>query len=229
MTEIISRMVNYPSNTGTTPGYLSHPKETGKYPGVIVIQEWWGLVPHIKDLVDRFAGEGFYALAPDLYHGQATSEPDEARKLAMELDREQAVAEIVAALRHLQALDQVSPKQIGVVGFCMGGMLAVATASASREVGAAVAFYGGARNLELVSTIQCPLLGLFGEEDQGFPPETVRAFEQELEKFGVPHEIHIYPGAGHAFFNDARPHIYHPEAAKDAWERTLRWLRAYLK
>ncbi len=228
MPESVSRMVNYPSNEHSTPAYVSHPVEAGRYPGLVVIQEWWGLVPHIMDVADRFAREGFYALAPDLYHGQTASEPDEARKLAMELDRDRAVAEIVAAIHHLQQIDRVSPKKIGVVGFCMGGMLTIATAAASREVGAAVAFYGGAHLLDRVPYIQCPVLGLYGEQDHGIPLENVHAFEKELEKYHIPHEIHIYPGAGHAFFNDARPHVYHPEAAKDAWERTLRWLRAYL-
>lgn len=228
MPESVSRMVNYPSNDHSTPAYLSHPVEAGRYPGLVVIQEWWGLVPHIMDVADRFAREGFYALAPDLYHGQTASEPDEARKLAMELDRDRAVAEIVAAVHHLQQLDRVSPKKIGVVGYCMGGMLTIATAAACQEVGAAVAFYGGAHLIDGVPHIQCPVLGLFGEEDHGIPLENVRSFERELEKFGIPHEIHVYPGAGHAFFNDARPQVYHPEAAKDAWARTLRWFRAYL-
>lgn len=228
MLESISQMIYYSSNDHTTPAYVSHPAEGDKYPGLVVVQEWWGLVPHIMDVADRFAREGFYALAPDLYHGKTSSEPDEARKLAMELDRERAVAEIVAAIRHLQQVAQVSPKKIGVVGFCMGGMLTIATAAGSREVGAAVAFYGGANLLDRIPHIQCPVLGLFGEKDHGIPVESVRAFEKELEKYHIPHEIHIYPEAGHAFFNDARPHVYHPEAAKDAWGRTLCWLRAYL-
>ncbi len=228
MPESVSQMVNYPSNDHSTPAYVSHPADGGKYPGLVVIQEWWGLVPHIMNVADRFAREGFYALAPDLYHGKTASEPDEARKLAMELDRDRAVAEILAAIRHLQEIDQVSPKKIGVVGFCMGGMLTIATAAATRQVGAAIAFYGGVNLLERIPQIHCPVLGLFGEKDHGIPVESVRAFEKELEKYQIPHEIHIYPEAGHAFFNDDRPHVYHPEAAKDAWECTLRWLWAYL-
>jgi len=223
-----SRMIEFRSNDHTTPGYLAQPEGGGRFPGLVVIQEWWGLVPHIKDVAERFAGEGFIALAPDLYHGQAASEPDEARKLSMELDRDRAVAEILAAIGYLQGLEQVNPKAVGVVGFCMGGSLTVAAAAASQEVGAAVAFYGMPRDLEIVRTIQAPLLGLYGENDHGIPVDLVHSLEQELEVHGVAHDVHIYPGAGHAFFNDARPHIYEPETARDAWERTLRWFRQHL-
>ena len=229
MDPIQSEMVDFLSNGQTTPGYLAQPGDAGVYPGVVVIQEWWGLVPHIKDVAERFARQGFVALAPDLYHGQASSEPDEARKLAMELDRERAVGEIQAAMRCLQGLEGIWPKKIGVVGWCMGGGLVVATMAASREVGAGVAFYGGARNVELVPEIRAPLLGLFGEEDHGIPVDVVHTFEQELEERQVPHEIHIYSGAGHAFFNDSRPQIYDAVAAQDAWERTLAWFRNYLR
>lgn len=228
MTITTGKMIEFASNDHTTPGYLAAPEGAGRYPGLVVIQEWWGLVPHIKDVADRFAAEGFVALAPDLYHGQAASEPDEARKLSMELDRERAVAEILAALHYLQSLETVAPKRIGVVGFCMGGSLTVATAAASRDVGAAVVFYGMPRDLDIVLTIQAPLMGLYGEQDHGIPVDLVRSFERELQKSGVEHEVHIYPGAGHAFFNDSRPHIYQPQAAQDAWQRTLHWFRVHL-
>lgn len=228
MTTTTGRMIEFASNGHTTPGYLAVPEEAGRYPGLIVIQEWWGLVPHIKDVADRFAGEGFIALAPDLYHGQATSEPDEARKLSMELDHQRAVAEILAALAYLQSQEEVAPKKIGVVGFCMGGSLTVATAAASQEVGAAVVFYGMPRDMDILQTIQAPLLGLYGEQDHGIPVDLVRAFETALQKHGIEHDVHIYPGAGHAFFNDSRPHIYQPYAAEDAWQRTLRWFSEHL-
>lgn len=226
--ESISAIIEFPSEAGNTPGYLARPADNDSHPGLVVIQEWWGLVPHIKDVTERFAREGFIALAPDLYHGQAADEPDEARKLAMELDRERAVSEIVAAMRYLQDLEMVKPKQIGVVGFCMGGMLTIATAAASQQVGAAVAFYGAPRDLSLIPKIRAPLLGLYAEHDHGISPEMLRTFDEQLNANGVRHEIHVYPGAEHAFFNDARPHIYNPGAAQDAWKRTLEWFRNYL-
>jgi carboxymethylenebutenolidase len=227
--QIVTQMIEYASDAGVTPGYLAQPEREGQYPGLIAIQEWWGLVPHIKDVAERFAKQGFIALAPDLYHGQSAAEPDEARKLAMELDRQRAVKEIVAAISYLQGLPQVSPKKIGVVGWCMGGSLTIATAAASPQVGAAVAFYGMPADLNIVADIRGPLLGLYGEHDHSIPPERVHQFQAALEKADVVHEVHIYPGAEHAFFNDTRPQIYNPDAAQDAWERTLDWLRRYLR
>jgi carboxymethylenebutenolidase len=227
MTEITTSKIEFASDGGTTPGYLALPAQ-GTGPGVVVIQEWWGLVPHIQDVCERFARQGFVALAPDLYHGKAASEPDEARKLLMEMDRDTAVQEIIAAIRHLKRLEQVSPKKVGVIGFCMGGMLAVTTAATSDQADATVAFYGLPRDLSLVGRIQAPLLGLFAEHDHGITPETVRDCEGELVKSGVQYEIHTYPGTQHAFFNDARPHIYAPQEAQDAWERTMRWFRRHL-
>jgi carboxymethylenebutenolidase len=227
MIEISTHKIEFACNGGTTPGYLAQPAK-GSGPGVVVIQEWWGLVPHIQEVCERFARQGFVALAPDLYHGKAASEPDEARKLVMEMDRDRAVKEIIAAVNHLKGLAQVAPNKVGVVGFCMGGMLAITTAAASDQVDAAVAFYGLPRDLSLAENIRAPLLGLFAEHDHGFTPETVRDFEKELEKSSAPHEIHIYPGTQHAFFNDTRSNIYDPQAAQDAWERTIRWFKRHL-
>lgn len=229
MDTIQAQMITFPSGGRTTPAYLARPAGEGKFPGLVVIQEWWGLVPHIKDVTERFAQQGFIALAPDLYHGESAGEPDEARKLAMELDREHAVEEIVAAIQYLQKQDDVSPKKIGVVGWCMGGALALATAATSTDTGAAVVFYGNPGDLNRVRQIKAPVLGLYGELDAGIPVDLAHAFDEELEKQAIPHEVHIYPGAGHAFFNDSRPHIYHPEAAADAWQRTLSWFRKYLR
>lgn len=229
MSNIQSKRISFPANGGSTPGYLALPVGNGRFPGVVVIQEWWGLAPHIKEVADRFAQVGYVALAPDLYHGQLATEPDEARKLAMALERDRAVAEILGAARYLQSLEVVSPKRIGVVGFCMGGGLtASAAAESDGELGAAVMFYGRPLDPNDTAKLQVPLLGLFGELDQGIPVEGVRAFAEELEAYGKTHKIHIYPGAQHAFFNDGRPHMYHAEAAVDAWEKMLAWFEQYL-
>src|SRR5919197_5696064 len=120
------RMVQFPSNGGTTAGYLATP-QSGKGPGVLVIQEWWGLVGHIKKVCDRFAADGFTALAPDLYHGKTASEPDEAGKLFMALNIAQAEKDLRGAAQYLAG--QSSTKKLGVVGFCMGGQLALYAAT----------------------------------------------------------------------------------------------------
>src|SRR3972149_443529 len=129
MTSVKTQMIEYPINAHTVPGYLALPDDAEPHPAIVVIQEWWGLVPHIKDVAERFAREGFVALAPDLYHGQAADEPDEARKLAMALDAQRAVQEIAAAARYLKKMENVAPQKVGVVGWCMGGGLALSAAA----------------------------------------------------------------------------------------------------
>ena len=226
---IKTHLIDFPINTHTAPGYLAQPDDNHTHPAIVVIQEWWGLVPHIKDVAERFAREGFIALAPDLYHGQAADEPDEARKLAMALDANRAVQEIAAAARYLKKLDNVTPKMIGTVGWCMGGGLSLSTAAHHADlIGATVAFYGRPLTAGDTAKLQAPVLGLYAEHDHSIPVEAVHAFEEELKKHHVPHEIHLYPGVQHAFFNDTRPHIYNAAAAQDAWQKSLAWFRKYL-
>ncbi len=229
MAQVKTQQIDFPSNTHTTPGYLAQPDDGGQYPGIVIIQEWWGLVPHIKDVAERFAREGFVVLAPDLYHGQKAGEPDEARKLAMALDRAGAVQEINAAARYLTSLSQVAPKKVGVVGWCMGGGLALSSAAHDGDIGAVVAFYGRPLSAEDSTRIHAPVLGLYGEEDASIPTQDVRTFEGVLAGTRTPHSIHIYPDAGHAFFNDTRPEAYKAEAANDAWKRTLAFFGEHLR
>ncbi|MBI3159251.1 MAG: dienelactone hydrolase family protein [Chloroflexi bacterium] len=226
--EIRQDDVHFPYDGQRIPGYLAAPAAPGKYPGLVVIQEWWGLVPHIREVADRFAQAGFVALAPDLYHGRATAEPDEARKLAMALDRQRAVAECSAAAAFLVEREDVSPKKAGVVGWCMGGGLSLSTAAHNDVIGAAVCFYGRPLEADDTARLRVPILGLYGEDDHGIPVGLVRGFEAALDEQGVAHEIVIYPGAPHAFFNDSRPGAFRPEAAADAWQRTLNWFHMYL-
>jgi carboxymethylenebutenolidase len=228
MANIKTSLIDYPLNDQTTPGYLAQPDDAQPHPAVVVIQEWWGLVPHIKDVAKRFAREGFVALAPDLYHGQASTEPDEARKLAMGLDHTRAVEEIAGAARYLKQLTSVAPKKVGTIGWCMGGGLSLSAAAHNGDIAAAIAFYGRPLDPSDTARLHVPILGLYAENDRGIPPEAVRAFERELQQANVPHEIHIYPNAEHAFFNDTRPHIYNAEAARDAWQKSLAWFRKYL-
>jgi carboxymethylenebutenolidase len=225
-------MIQFPAGDHQTPGYLARPDGDGPFPAVVVIQEWWGLVPHIKEVAERFAAAGLVALAPDLYYGQAASEPDEARKLSMALDRQRAVEEIAAAAAYLAGLPQVAPKKVGAVGWCMGGALSLSAAAqfggaGDGAVGAAVCFYGRPLDPADTARLAVPVLGLYASEDHGIPVDAVRAFEEELVRHQVPHEIHIYEGAHHAFFNDTRP-VYDPDAAADAWRRTLDWFGRYL-
>jgi carboxymethylenebutenolidase len=221
------RMVQFPTNGTTTGGYLAAPA-SGKGPGVIVIQEWWGLVQHIKNVCDRFATEGFTALAPDMYHGQTTSEPDAAGKLFMALNIAQAEKDLRGAAAYLAT--HSSTAKLGVVGFCMGGQLALFAATLNPSVGACVNFYGIHQNVKPdYSKLSGPVLGLFAEKDGFVTPQVAKDVDAAIKKAGKSSEIHIYPGVDHAFFNDERPDVYNKSAADDAWRRTLTLFRQHLK
>jgi len=221
--------VQFPSNGHTCNGYFAKPA-SGNGPAVVVIQEWWGVVPHIEDLVERFAAEGFCAIAPDLYHGRTTKSPDDAGKMLMELDVERAGKEIAGAGAYLLRRPECSSTRYGVVGFCMGGALAQYAATVDpQKVGAAVSFYGGFKQVNPDWTkLEAPLLLIHGENDKGVPPEKGQALEGKLRELGKKVEVVVYPGADHAFFNDTRPEVHHPEASADAWRRTLELFRANL-
>ena len=221
-------LIEFSSNGSTTPGYLSLP-ESGSGPALIVLQEWWGLVDHIKDVADRFAAEGFVALAPDLYHGESTSSPDDAGRLMMALDIDRATRDVSGAVQYLLGLGAVAPKKVGTVGFCMGGQLALAAACQSPEVAACIDFYGVHPNITLdFSGLRAPVLGLFAENDAFVSPEVAGKLEHDLKEAGATADFHIYPGVDHAFFNDTRPDVYNAAAANDAWRRSVEFFRAHL-
>ena len=227
----MGEIVEFPSNGGTGTGYLAAPA-AGAGLGLIVIQEWWGLVPHIKDVCDRFAAEGFTALAPDLYRGVQTTEPDEAGKLLMTLNLEQAAKDMGGAVDYLLGSDRVRGDGIGVTGFCMGGgltmMLAVQRPDAVR---AAVPFYGiipWESAQPDWSKLEAPMQGHFAELDGFFSPDKAKELEATLKGLGKEVEFFLYEGADHAFFNDTRPEVYDEQAASTAWIRTLEFLRSKL-
>jgi carboxymethylenebutenolidase len=225
----MGQRVEFPANGHTCQGYFAAPA-SGSGPAVVVIQEWWGLVSHIEDLVDRFAREGFVAIAPDLYHGKTTRSPDEAGKLLMELDAERAGREIAGAGEYLLSRPECSSKTYGVIGFCMGGALAQYAAVKEAKAGAGVSFYGGFKKVALDwDQLRVPLMLIYGGKDQGVPAEQGRALAQQLQDKGKNVELHVYPDADHAFFNDTRPEVYNADASADAWQRTLAFLRANVK
>jgi carboxymethylenebutenolidase len=216
---------------GDDRGYFSPPRQ-GAGLGLVVIQEYWGLVPHIEDVCDRFAAEGFTALAPDLFRGETADEPDEADKLMMSLNLSQAARDMGAAVDHLLASPAVRGDGVGMVGFCMGGGLALMLATQRpADVRACVPFYGlipwEAAHPDW-SQLRAPVQGHFGEHDELFSPDKMRELEGTLAGHGKDAEFFLYPGAGHAFFNDTRPEAYDESAASTAWTRSLEFLRAKL-
>ncbi len=226
MTEPKGAMVEFAANGGTLEGYLTKP-DSGEGPGVIVLQEWWGLVSHIKDVADRFAAAGYVVFAPDLYHGQAAKSPDEAGKLMMALNIEQTEKDLSGAVDYL--VSSSSRAKIGIVGFCMGGQLALFAASKNPRIGACVDFYGIHPNVKPdYSKLKAPVLGLFAEKDGFVSPDVVNALEQTLGNAGVSTDFQIYPDVDHAFFNDERE-VYNLAAATDAWNRVQDFFDKHIK
>lgn len=222
----MGEMVSFESNGTMGQGYLAD----GGGPGVIVIQEWWGLVPHIKAVADRFAEEGFTALAPDLYRGEAATEPDEAGKLMMGLALDRAGKDLSGAVDYLQA--RTGTRKVGVVGYCMGGGLTLTLACQRPDaVAAAAPFYGVIPWADAQpdwNAISAVVEGHYAENDAFASPEAARALEADLKGRGKSATFHIYPGTHHAFFNDDRPDVYDAAAATTAWTRVLALFRAIL-
>src|SRR6266852_6037645 len=180
----MGQIVEFSCNGGTTSGYLAIP-EKGSGPGVIVIQEWWGLVDHIKDVCNRFAGEGYVALAPDLYHGQSAKSPDEAGKLMMALGIDEAEKDLRGAIQYLLSHNATTGAKVGTIGFCMGGALSLYAASKNAQVGACVIFYGIHPNVKPdLANLQAPVLGIYAENDQFVPPSVVHELEAKLREHG---------------------------------------------
>lgn len=225
--DLTTGVITYPDPADVElMGYMARQTDAAPAPGVIVLQEWWGLNEHIKDVTRRFAREGFVALAPDLYHGVVTTEPNEARKLVMELDMLAAVGEIEQAIAYLKSQSFVSGG-VGVVGFCMGGGLVLQTAVHSQAPDAGVVFYGSPLTAADTARVSAPILTLLGTADN-IPVSGVETMHNAFDEAGITNAYQIYDGAQHAFFNDTRS-SYDPDAAADAWTRTLGWFRQHLQ
>jgi carboxymethylenebutenolidase len=221
--------VTFRANGHTCDGYLAAAADPGA-PGVIVIQEWWGLVPHIRDVADRFAAAGFTALAPDLYHGASSSEPDGAGKLMMGLNLDQAATDLSGAVDLL--VERTGRPKVGVVGYCMGGGLALVLATRRPDAVAAAAPYYGVIPWASVqpdwAAIEARIVGEYAEHDGFAGPDAVRALEARLRDLGKDATLHIHPGCDHAFFNDARPEVFDATAAATAFDRTVELFRSTL-
>ncbi len=215
---------------GGLPAYLSRPEQASKRPGVIIIHEWLGLVPHIKDVADRYAAQGYVALAPDLYGGKVANDPDTAMKLSSSVSTQASAEMIGRALDYLKNSEYTIQDKIGITGFCFGGTHSFNFACvAENRIAAAVPYY--ATRLpsdELLSKICVPLLMIYGDEDHSIKQDQARKLESTLKSLGKNAQLLLYPGCPHAFFNDQNPQNYRPAAAKDAWQKTLDFFRTHL-
>jgi carboxymethylenebutenolidase len=232
MAELREMMVRYPSEGVTVQAYLVGPSGKGPRPAIIVVQEWWGLNDHIKDVARRYAKEGYVAIAPDLFSRlghKVTKDPNEAGKLMNELRQEDGVKDLNATVAYLKTAEGVDPARIGVTGFCMGGSYALLLPCHNPAIKAAVPFYGQVPNPDTpLKNLSGPVLYIYGEDDGWITKADVQRLAAALKKYSKPGEIKTYPGASHAFFNDTRKDVYKPAEAKDAWNRALAFFRQHL-
>lgn len=227
---IISMHAFYKSESGGVDGFLSRPTAPEKRPAVLVIHEWWGLDDHFRDVTRMFARKGYVALAPDLYHGKVTEDWLEAGRLKTSLDVERATREILDGIPYLRSLPFVNPDRIGIVGFCMGGGLALLSVCRSKDIAAAVIYFQSMYpDPGELQNITCPMLCHYGEDDIYTPRSEVEAFEKVLKQHNKPHEIHFYKNAGHAFCNDMHPELYRKEAADASWLRTFEFFQKQIR
>ncbi len=218
------------SESRNTEGFLVEPPDRGSAnnPAVVVIHAIWGLVEFIKDVTTRFAKEGYVSLAPDLFGGQTASNLEEGIKIKSGFSEEKFLGDLRGAVAYLKRQENVNPKRIGSVGFCMGGTLSLLHAC-YEDVAACVIFYGwNPTPLELLKNVSCPILGNYGGADPRITHKDINVLKETLTKYGKKYDIKVYPGAPHAFFNETLP-SYRADVAKDAWMRTIDYLSKNLK
>ncbi len=225
-----TQTVTYKSGGETVSGYLAIPSTPGRHPALILIHEWWGLTPWVKDQARKFAAEGYVALAVDLYRGKTTDDPKVAREMARSLPPDRAMRDLEAAFDYLVSRRDVEASKIGTVGWCFGGGWALRLATHEPRLAACAINYGElTTDAAAIEAIRCPVLGNFGAEDQVIPPAKVRAFEAAMKKAGKPIDVKIYAGAGHAFETSTDKNRYRPEASADAWKRMVAFFHRTLQ
>jgi carboxymethylenebutenolidase len=244
---IIEEVLDLQVPEGTMATCTYRPDDNEQHPAVIVIQEIFGVNTHIKDVARRIAEQGYVTAAPDLFHrtGRLNTIPydqmQDAAKLREGMTDDGIVADLDALVRHLQQDATVLGDRIGITGYCMGGRVSFLAACRVNDINAAAVYYGGGivprddapqtpnpAPIDLAAQINCPLIGFFGGQDQGIPIEHVQRIEDTLNRLKKDGEIHIYPEAGHGFFNNERPN-YNEGAARDAWAQTIGFFDWYLR
>jgi carboxymethylenebutenolidase len=212
--------ISYKSGSDSVNGYLALPSGAGKHPAIIVIHEWWGLNDWVKKQTEKYAGQGYVALAVDLYRGQSAKTPDEAHILMRGLPDDRGLRDLEAAFVYLASRSDVDASKIGSIGWCMGGGWSIKLAEDQPRLAAFVVNYGSLpTDPAIIAKIKAPMLGNFGADDKGIPPASVQAFESAMKSDGKSPDIKIYPGAGHAFQNPDNKDGYRPEATADANKR----------
>ena len=223
-----TQIVQFPSGKETVDAFLATPEGVGRHPAVIVIHEWWGLNDWVKEQAEKIADLGYVALAVDLYRGKIATDPGQAHELMRGMPQDRAIRDLLAAFDYLGTRPDVNNTRIASIGWCMGGGFSIQLAVHQPRLAACVVNYGALpTDPNDIQQIIAPVLGNFGAEDRGITPDDVNAFEKAMKTLGRRIDLKIYPGAGHAFENPNNKTGYRPEAAADAWTRTVNfWARA---
>jgi carboxymethylenebutenolidase len=231
MTVVRTSNVDLKVNGNGAYAFVAQPDDDAKHPGLVLIQEWWGIEPHIRTLAQRFAQEGFVVAVPDLYHGKVATEPDEAQKMIMMIrgNVDKAANEIIGALNTVKAMPNVEPKKLGLIGFCVGGFMVWTVASHYSDLGAILPFYGAGYDPtpEDVAKVNAPILAFYGSQDQSVPPEQIQKIERMYKEAGKDLTVKVY-NAGHAFMNPEHG-MGNEQAAADAWKQALNFLKEKLR
>jgi carboxymethylenebutenolidase len=222
--------VQFPSGTETVSGFLAMPEKPGRYPALVVVHEWWGLSDWVKEQAQKLAEQGYIALAVDLYKGQVTTDPEVAHELMRGLPQDRAVSDLKAGFAYLATRKDVDRDHIGSIGWCMGGGYALQLAIHEPHLAACVVNYGALpTDPNDIQQIFAPVLGSFGANDRGITPTDVQGFEKTMRGMNRRIDVKIYDGAGHGFENSTNTAGYRPDAAADAWARTLAFLGKTMK
>ena len=211
--------------------FVAQPDDDAKHPGVVLIQEWWGIEPHILDLANKLATEGFVVAVPDLYHGHVATEPNDAMRMIMTIrgNIDRAAKEVIGALETVKAMPNVEPKKLGLIGFCVGGLMTYVVASRYPDLAAVVPFYGGGYDPtpEEVAKVNAPVLAVYGKQDGSIPMEQVEKIEQMYKQAGKDITVKVYD-AGHAFLNPTHG-MGDEKSAAEAWPLAVNFLKEKLK
>jgi carboxymethylenebutenolidase len=221
--------VSFPSGTDQVVAYLARPQGPGPFPALVVIHEWWGLNDQVRGMANQLARQGYLALAVDLYQGKRADTPEQAHELMRGLPEDRALRDLAAAVTYLKASPYVKPDRIGSIGWCMGGGYSLKLAMTEPTLAACAVYYGALPSEpESLASIKAPVIGFFGEKDEGIPEASVLAFETAMQKQGKAVEVHVYRNAGHAFANAEGP-SYRREASEDAWSKLMAFFGKHLK
>ena len=231
MTVVRTSNVPLKVNGDDAYAFVAQPDDNAQHPGIVLIQEWWGIEPHIRQLAQKLAADGFVVAVPDLYHGKIATEPNEAQKMSMMIrgNVEKAAKEIIGALDTVKAMPNVEPKKLGLMGFCIGGFMTYYVASRYPDLGAVVPFYGAGYDPtpEEVAKVNAPVLAFYGSRDQSVPMEQVRKIERMYKEAGKDFTVKVYD-AGHAFINPDHG-MGNEKAAAEAWPLAVNFLKQHLR